>query len=222
ICENPSNLRYPCLQQARVFYIEYKYFEMKSFIPLGTLLQLNTSTTSNANKRTQMNALNCNTVQESRLKTVIDYQLQAKSLNWDTLPTAALNSLENIALECPFEAGPAVYEARNLLMRYTAKSYHNPCEGYTSTAKPSQRMKFIDDEDSEGTDKGISLYPNPVKDELNIHIQLNEDEIANWSILNINGQLIQSGSLNNENNIIDLSYLSQVVYFIQLKMNNQL
>lgn len=196
---------------------------MKSFVFLGTLLQLNTSTSSNANKRSQMNVLNCNTVQESRLKTVIDYQLQAKSLNWDTLPSAVHSSLESIALECPFEAGPAVYEARNLLMSYTAKSYYNPCEGYTSTVAPSKtsrRIKFNEDEAE--AEEGISIYPNPVKDELNINIQLEEDETASWSVLNINGQLIQSGSLNNDNNTIDLSDLSQGVYFIQIKVNNQL
>lgn len=170
-----------------------------------------------------MNALSCNTVQESRLKTVIDYQLQAKSLNWDTLPTVVRSSLENIALECPYEAGPAVYEARNLLMRYTAKSYYNPCEGYTSTvapAKASKRKKFNDDEAE--AEESISIYPNPVKDELNINIQLQDDEVAEWTLQNIKGQLIQSGSLKSSNNPIDLSHLSEGVYFIQLKVNNQL
>lgn len=171
-----------------------------------------------------MNALNCNTVQESRLKTVIDYQLQAKSLNWDTLPSAVHSSLESIALECPFEAGPAVYEARNLLMSYTAKSYYNSCEGYTSavaTAKTSKRIKF-NDEDETKVEESISIYPNPVKDELNINIQLQENEVAEWTLQNIKGQLIQSDSLNSDNNTIDLSDLSQGVYFIQLMRNNQL
>jgi hypothetical protein len=72
--------------------------------PLGTLLQLNTSNYSNTNRSSQVNALICNTVQESRLKTVIAYQSQAKSLNWDTLPSSAHSSLESIALECPFVA----------------------------------------------------------------------------------------------------------------------
>jgi hypothetical protein len=172
-----------------------------------------------------MATISCNTVQESRLKTVIDHQLQAKSLNWNTLPATVHNSLESIAMECPFEAGPAVYEARNLLMRYTAKSYYNPCEGYTNTVKPaktSQRMKFIDDEDEAKVDELISLYPNPVKNELNINIQLQEDEVAEWTLQNINGQLIQSGSLKADNNILDLSNLGKGVYFIQLKVNNQL
>jgi hypothetical protein len=190
--------------------------------PLGALLQMKSSNHSFSRKASQLTALSCNNIQESRLKTVIDYQLQANNLNWDTLPHTVLSSLENIAYECPFEAGPAVYEARSLLMKYTGKTYFNPCEGYTSTVKPSKRKKFIDDEDSDKADESISIYPNPVKDKLNIHIQLEEDEVAHWSILTINGQLIQSGSLNNDINKIDLSDLSQGVYFIQLKVNNQL
>lgn len=190
--------------------------------PLGTLLQLNTSNHSNTNRLSQVNALICNTVQESRLKTVVAYQLQAKSLNWDTLPDVAFRSLENIALECPFEAGPAVYEARSLLMQYTAKTYFNPCEGYTSPTMRSNRTKTLDEKDSEEANESISIYPNPMKDELNINIQLEKDEVAEWTLQNIEGQLIQSGSLKNNKNLIDLSHLRHGVYFIQLKVNNQL
>ena len=192
--------------------------------PVGALMQIKSSANSYSSRRSQMMAISCNTIQEVKLKTAISYQLQAKNLNWDTLPTVVRSSLENIALECPYEAGPAVYEARNLLMRYTGKSYYNSCEGYTSTvasAKTSKRIKF-NDEDETKVEESISIYPNPVKDELNINIQLQEDEVAEWTLQNIKGQLIQSGSLKSKNNPIDLSHLSQGIYFIQIKMNNQL
>jgi hypothetical protein len=106
-------------------------------------------------------------------------------------------------------------------MQYTAKTYFNPCEGYTSPIVRSNRIKALGVSDQEEVNGKISLYPNPVKDELNIRIHLEEDEVAEWTLQNIKGQLIQSGSLKN-NNPIDLSHLSQGVYFIQLKVNNQL
>ena len=62
----------------------------------------------------------------------------------------------------------------------------------------------------------VSIYPNPVKDELNIRTQ-NINEVLNYEIVNALGQNVQVGKLPiNTLNRILLSELSTGIYFIKL------
>ena len=62
----------------------------------------------------------------------------------------------------------------------------------------------------------VSIYPNPVKDELNIRTQ-NINEALNYEIVNALGQNVQVGKLPiNTLNRISLSALSTGIYFIKL------
>ncbi len=62
----------------------------------------------------------------------------------------------------------------------------------------------------------VSIYPNPVKDELNIRTQ-NINEVLNYEIVNALGQNVQVGKLPiNTLNRISLSELSTGIYFIKL------
>ena len=70
-------------------------------------------------------------------------------------------------------------------------------------------------------DKAVSLdvYPNPVNSTLRVNTLPNE---TLFSIYNLSGQLINSGTVNpNELNIIELSELHSGAYLLEIKGKNQ-
>ncbi len=60
----------------------------------------------------------------------------------------------------------------------------------------------------------ISLFPNPVDQEININLPTQQENTSNYSITNITGQSIMKGTLSN--NKIDASQLTPGMYFIQI------
>lgn len=69
------------------------------------------------------------------------------------------------------------------------------------------------------TSNGISLYPNPVENELNIELKNNENAIVN--IYNVNGVIFDSHIITSESNklTINTSELINGVYIIELVQN---
>ena len=65
----------------------------------------------------------------------------------------------------------------------------------------------------EFNDSVFSMYPNPVSDEL--IIDFNEE--ASYSIVNLNGQILNSGKINQKGNTINVNRLSSGVYFVRVK-----
>ena len=65
---------------------------------------------------------------------------------------------------------------------------------------------------------GISVFPNPVNNQLNINMGQNND--LNYSIIGMTGQIIFTGQLSNSLTSIDLSSLSKGVYFLNIKNNS--
>jgi len=73
------------------------------------------------------------------------------------------------------------------------------------------------------SEENISLYPNPVQNELNLIFD-QAIENGNWSILNLRGQLIDSGTLNATSNnytSIDTSDLESGFYLISVAVGKQ-
>ncbi|WP_055442205.1 T9SS type A sorting domain-containing protein [Lacinutrix himadriensis] len=65
--------------------------------------------------------------------------------------------------------------------------------------------------------KDISFYPNPVKSNVTI-VLLNH---ASYTILDINGRLVQKGELLEGNNLLNLSTLANGLYVLKLSIDNQ-
>ena len=68
----------------------------------------------------------------------------------------------------------------------------------------------------------ISLYPNPVNNELSILIENSKQERYSYTIENVLGELLLSGSLDNGANNIDVSLLQTSFYFIRIQSKNNL
>lgn len=69
---------------------------------------------------------------------------------------------------------------------------------------------------SEFEDKLFTVFPNPTKSKLNIHSNIHINEI---SIVDINGRLLNSTDVSNDNQeyIIDVENLSNGIYFLKVK-----
>ena len=186
---------------------------------LGQLLTINQQLLTDTNNRTtQLNNISTVVPQENLLKTVILQKQLAKTQTWDTLPIAAKDVLEPIAQACPYEAGPAVYEARAMIYQYTGKRYYNPCEGYSTPAKTQKRLKSVI-ENEENIDK-IAVYPNPTEDNLTIELNLEKEETANFKVYDISGRLLLEKKLINTKNNLSLKGLSRGVYLYWIKNQN--
>jgi uncharacterized delta-60 repeat protein len=62
--------------------------------------------------------------------------------------------------------------------------------------------------------KQISLYPNPVKNQLNIDFQNNQINIDTYKIFDINGRIILNGNLSNGLNQINVENISKGMYIL--------
>ncbi len=67
------------------------------------------------------------------------------------------------------------------------------------------------------TASALKVYPNPVKDILNISYQ---DTVKTIEVYNLIGQLVASKSINNNEGSIDLSELSQGSYMVKMQFEN--
>lgn len=74
-------------------------------------------------------------------------------------------------------------------------------------------------EELEEESNSLSMYPNPVKDQLNI-IQ-SDSPIQNVKIMNSNGQIVLEKDLNESSIQLDVSTLSRGVYFVWIYSNNE-
>ena len=63
----------------------------------------------------------------------------------------------------------------------------------------------------------VSLYPNPVSDQLHIHFQNYRMEVIQMDIVDITGKLVVRGELTQQNNTIQIKDLEQGVYFVKLR-----
>lgn len=73
-------------------------------------------------------------------------------------------------------------------------------------------------EDNE-VSKSITLYPNPVKDRINLSMPINLSENASFTINNILGQNVMNGTL--EDNQVNVNTLDTGIYFIQISSNGK-
>ena len=65
----------------------------------------------------------------------------------------------------------------------------------------------------------ISVYPNPVKSNLNIKTTLLDDETINYAIIDMQGRLLKRGvitNLSSSSHLLDMSNLNNGTYIVQL------
>jgi hypothetical protein len=63
----------------------------------------------------------------------------------------------------------------------------------------------------------ISMYPNPVSDQLNIEFNSYQHEVIDMEIVDITGRIVQRSELVEKHNTIQIGHLEQGIYFVNLR-----
>lgn len=197
--------------------------ELKSFADntlynnIGKLYSLNESlnvgdvNTINAS----ISSLNAENTIEQNLKDV--YAITIANRVNNGFSNNEINKLQAIAKLCPYESGPAVYNARVLLTTVDTTTYKNVCE-----IVPYGKHKNML-EGAQGIDiNNIVVFPNPTNDKLNISVHLEEEQVATITIYNLAGKLMLVGTFNGNNNGAEVSVatLNEGMYIYKLNINN--
>ncbi|MEW4923346.1 T9SS type A sorting domain-containing protein [Algibacter sp. 2305UL17-15] len=66
----------------------------------------------------------------------------------------------------------------------------------------------------EFNDQALTLYPNPTKDQIHIN---SPNQLKEYSIINVNGQVLKKGRFENNSNSLDISNFPKGIYFLNFK-----
>lgn len=127
-----------------------------------------------------------------------------------------INQLKAIAIQCPYEGGPAVYNARVLLSSIDNTVYVNTCEIAPPSKKKSMEQK------SPNSNNVSAVFPNPANDKLNVAIHLEQGQTGSLSVYDLGGKLLLSHSLNENSDFTEISTtkLSAGMYIYKINLNN--
>ncbi|MGB3948698.1 MAG: T9SS type A sorting domain-containing protein, partial [Bacteroidia bacterium] len=198
--------------------------ELKSFWDnnldnnIGKLYHLNELLNSgNVNTiNASINSLNAENNIEQNLKDVYSITISNRINN--SLNNNEINKLRSIAKLCPYESGPAVYNARVLLATVDSTTYKNVCE-IVPYGKHKNMLEV-----AQGIDvNNIVVFPNPTNDKLNISVQLEEEQLATIKIYDLAGNLMLIDTFNRNNNSAEVSVaiLNEGMYIYKLNINDE-
>jgi hypothetical protein len=124
------------------------------------------------------------------------------------LTPAAIAKLKEIAALCPYESGPAVYNARVILSLADATTYHNSCEE-VSTGKQAPALSLP------ASDKDLLILPNPNNGSFTLNFR--GQQIQDVTVFDCTGKTVyfrkdvQASQLN-----VNISELPQGLYIVKL------
>lgn len=142
------------------------------------------------------------------------------ALTSSSYSTGQLIDLRLLAAKCPYNDGPAVFQARVILSQMEDVEYINDCE-----STPSGIMHMPQSNHQTKTINEFTLYPNPNDGSMNFIYTLNERSQGDFYIYDISGRLITKYSLQSgENNqlLINETQLNNGVYFYKVIVDNEL
>jgi hypothetical protein len=150
------------------------------------------------------------------------YSITIANRKSNVLSAGEIKKLQTIARLCPYESGPAVYNARVLLATIDNTVYANTCE-----MPPFANMKTRNMEEDKNKNPSfedteeVSVYPNPANDKLNVAIHLEQGQTALLTVFDLTGKLILSKALSGTAHIIETSIvdLSEGIYIYKLNVS---
>lgn len=127
---------------------------------------------------------------------------------WQEAATSedARKTLRKIADQCPITGGLSVYQARNLVLLF------DPEAEWTDTDCNSTQERS---KEKQADDLMVNIHPNPANDYLLIAVeQTNTNAQLRLDLINVYGQLIQSGELNSGNTMrLSTAHIPAGVYY---------
>lgn len=134
--------------------------------------------------------------------------------NYYMFTAGELLALQNIAAQCPYEYGTAVFMARAALRSIDSTVYENECElpfvlmdNKSMEAGSNAENKF-----------GLIIYPNPAHTLL--HIDCDQTFGMQVEMYNYTGKLVYMATFNELKNTINLDKLSSGLYTLRILSNN--
>jgi outer membrane protein assembly factor BamB len=127
-----------------------------------------------------------------------------------------ITTLQNIAAECPFVYGKAVYVARTLVMKYDSAGteYINQRE----IDNNNQRLYYEEEKDIIIGDD-VMVYPNPNNGKMYIALKNTTESIITFVLYDVTGREIKAKNILMQSEIgeVDASELSNGLYFYSIK-----
>lgn len=153
---------------------------------------------------------------EANEKAVNDIYLNSIASGRYIFTSAELTSLQNIANQCPYTGGNAVYMARNLLRMtnpFTTFNDVQACSGYTS-----RKAKAVEETMKKNITKEFIFYPNPTYGIISIESRVKKDQDAIIRFQNELGIVViqKEMMLNKGIAQFDISELAPSVYSYQI------
>jgi hypothetical protein len=126
--------------------------------------------------------------------------------------------LMNMAEQCPYYGGEAVYRARAVLELVNDSLIYN--DDVNCLLYGIYRIGVMD---STLTEEKIDVKPNPANNYIKVKVHCKENEVYDVEIINTIGQKVLNTSLpcNKENNI-NISFLQQGIYTVTVKTNTKI
>lgn len=125
-----------------------------------------------------------------------------------------LYDMSYIASQCPFEGGPAVYLARNLISLVDTSRVYDDESNCDAT-----RIGFIQTEDKNSPIVSSSVFPNPFNDNFMIDVNgLGQEVIIKVNVYDLTGRLILTENVNSEIFPYELNMMAQQsgLFFVEL------
>ena len=135
--------------------------------------------------------------------------------------SAAASSMTNVLADYTSVVNPLPI---NSVINFTAPTTGVYYFGFNANSLADEFYLFVDNilvdvalANNSFTNNSLSVYPNPVKDILNINYTEN---ITKIQVVNMLGQEVISKSVNNTQNQIDMSHLVQGTYLVKITSND--
>lgn len=204
---------------------EFDLFNDSLIYSIENLLSIiDTDTTSNIDSLREVkrqknieknNAILAVLQSEINQKDLIAIYLNTLGNGIDTIAGDLETILRDIAEQCPYTGGPAVFAAREMLLLIDdlPGDYLEACDGI------SYRHMLLD---KNGTVGKMSIYPNPGKDVFQVKWQISKLKNAMITITDIEGRNVYFKNIEtrNGNETLNLSNLQQGIYIVKMFNNS--
>lgn len=131
-----------------------------------------------------------------------------------TLSSDQYATVAELAEQCPYEYGPAVYMARALLLRNDRlpRTYRNACEN--SGKRDDEEGGITSDEE----ERSYKLYPNPNTGAFSLVLSMDDHDIAKLCVWSISGQQVHTQQLGSGFNTVNME-VAGGLYLYSITLN---
>lgn len=134
--------------------------------------------------------------------------------------TPDILEMQNLATQCPFEKGAAVYKARIILagLEGANKSYSNACERISANNSSNRKAYF---ENLQSTSvSSFAIYPNPATDFIYLSIESEGTYSGIFEIYDLLGKRVISQPINSLTVQISTEIINNGVFYYIMKVDS--